>query len=83
MSTYPMGSPISPLHPLLNNTEECSTCKYWDSIVPNPLDEKGICRRYPPVYVPGESEAMQPITLSYDYCGEYWSKEHYETASRT
>jgi hypothetical protein len=56
---------------------ECGNCKFWDSIVPDPLDNLGVCKRYPPFSVLLENKLTfeQPVTASYDYCGEYWAKE--------
>lgn len=56
---------------------ECGNCRWFDSITPNPIDNKGICKRYPPssFVMFNRLEFMQPEVSTYDYCGEYWAKE--------
>jgi hypothetical protein len=46
---------------------ECQTCRWWKAMPGQAM--YGKCRRYPPQA--GPDDDRQPITLNYDYCGEY------------
>lgn len=54
--------------------ETCRTCKYA-TLVMDPADKRAAtqCRRYPPVFVAGETRTTQPSVWSDGWCGE-WSK---------
>jgi hypothetical protein len=59
----------------------CKTCKHFDDVD----DTGGVCRRYPPVWTPGEAvkynednparDWSQPLVDFDDVCGE-WAISH-------
>ena len=50
--------------------ETCGMCRFWQKLD----DTAGRCRGAPPVFVPGRAIAVAPITLSYDWCGQWQPK---------
>lgn len=61
--------------------ERCETCRFWDSDTDVEGDDRGECRRFPPVLIQAsldksdrwaESYHRQfPGTDSFDWCGEW------------
>ena len=67
--------------------EQCSMCRFWSGYFESKTEpEKGQCRRFPPALLHRNAQRIgstgrmlnygeQPITTSYDWCGEFKEKD--------
>ena len=52
-------------------TRTCATCAHWDTV---PDAERGLCRRFAPRPVVGQTGSIAtdwPVTEDTDWCGEH------------
>jgi hypothetical protein len=71
----PILSDTDPAHVKWKRTlqlPKCATCKWWLPVWlggSGPMDELGVCHRYPPALYRGFFKAQR--TKSSDFCGEH------------